>query len=158
MQRQANKELKLLKSTGAPYEVLSADEGQSITRQFIDNFVTADKREAFHLNLARTPGKQKPIDYHKYLHARCLRDVVDVVEKQGLTRWLSGDKAWQCYLLFSEPWIPPVKVDISSLRAASLSLFPDSYWVNFKTKRLVVLTRDGDTILCDLDESGSQRE
>jgi hypothetical protein len=158
MLRQAKKELKLLKSTGAPYEVLPADEAVSVTRQFIDKFVSADKREAFHLNLARTPGKQKPIDYHEYLHPHCLRDVVAVVEKESLTRWLSRNKVWQCYLLFSEPWIPPVKIDTSSLRDASLSLFPDSYWVNFETKRMAVLTRDGDTILCDLDKSGSQRE
>jgi hypothetical protein len=157
MQRQASKEMKLLKSTGAPYEVLPADEGQSVARRFIDEFVSAGKREAFHLNLARAPGKQKPIDYHKYLHAHCLRDVGEVMEKQSLTSWMSREKAWHCYLLFSEPWIPPVKVDISSLRGASLSLFPDSYWVNFETKRLVVLTRDGDTILCDLAQSGSQR-
>ena len=147
--KQANRVVNQLVSTGAQFEMLSVDDGKAVVRQFIDTFIESEKRERCHLNLSRPITGQKPVDYHKYFVPRYLRDVNEVVRKERLLHWLGGDGQWRCYLFFSEPWIAPMKVDTSSLRVADLSLFSDSYWLNFETRRLIVLTRDGETVLCE---------
>lgn len=148
--KQANRVVNQLGSTGTKFEVLSDDEGQAVVRQFIDTFLETEKRERCHLNLSRPITAQKPIDYHKYFLPRYLKDVTEVVREERLLHWLGGDGPSHCYLFFSEPWIAPMIVDTSPLKDASLSLFSDSYWLNFETRRLIVITRDGETFLCEV--------
>jgi hypothetical protein len=151
--KQANKVVNQLGSTGAKFEVLSVDNGKAVVRQFIDTFIETEKRERCQLNLSRPIIGQKPVDYHKYFLPRYLKDVNEVVRKERLLHWLGGARQSHCYLFFSEPWIAPMIVDISSLRDADLSLFSDSYLLNFETRRLIVLTRDGEAVLCEMPKA-----
>lgn len=148
--KQANKMLKLLKATGGKFDLLSESQRGSVVRRFIDSFIEAEKRESIHLNLARAENKQKPIDYHRYFPKYCKRDAAEVLKYRSLLGWLSCDRKRDCYLIFSEPWIEPLRIDTSSFKDINLHLFPDSYWIDFATNRVAVITRDGDTIFCEL--------
>ena len=142
-----------LSAAGAKFEVLPVTEGKRIVRLFIDSFIKNEKREMCRLNLARPIIAQKPVDYHKYFLPRNVKDVGEIVSKETLVRWLGRGRKWHSHLFFSEPWIDPIIVDLSSFKDASLSLFLDSYWLNLDTGRLIVLTRDGETILCEMKET-----
>jgi hypothetical protein len=149
-----HRRLKLLKARTISFEVQSEQEKESALVRFIKEFIDGKRRESLMLNLHRTRTRQKPVDYHKYLSSRCTLlelPLKDGSQHEGLVRWLqTGQKSAQCWLFWSEPWNPAFLIDFRSLSNNNFYFFPDSYWVNFGAGRMLIQTRDGQTLLGEI--------
>jgi hypothetical protein len=128
--------------------------GLSLLERFVKIFINEGKQESFLLNIHRAGIKQRPADYYRGFRANSVRDWSTAKDalSSGLLQWLCGvSQSDHCHLLFGEPGAPIFYIDVQSLRDPDFFFFSDSYWVDFGAKRSVVVTRDGDVILCQSD-------
>jgi hypothetical protein len=134
--------------------MLTLRQNEAMFMRFVEQFIASERRESLILNFRRAYTKQKPIDYHKYFLSGCARDITWEVNKGkvNLLDCLSrGRQFTTCYLFWSEPWITGFLIDVSTLANRDLSFFPDSYWVSFESRCALALTRDADTVLCEIN-------
>jgi len=141
----------VLASRRIRFRSLAQSESDSILNQFAELFVTRERQESITLNMRRVRTRRKAVDYHKYFHADCIRDRSAELSSGGsdLVEWLAeGAASESCHLLVSESWVPAFEIELKSLEEHDLFLLSDSYWINLRGQRVVVITRDSDVILC----------
>src|SRR5260370_383672 len=113
MDKQRRIVMDLLRARAIQFRPLPHDESLPILDHFVNAFVDRRKRESVNLNLRRPRVRQKPIDYHKYFPPDSVKEgfIATRGGKVGLVQWLPGAPPTPyCYLLHSEPWLPPFEV------------------------------------------------